>query len=78
MIGYLAGPRIGAVVYNIVHATLLPWALLLAGYFSGNFLWLQIALIWFAHIGIDRLLGYGLKRSSGFKDTHLGSLGREK
>ena len=31
----------------------------------------QIALIWLAHIGVDRLLGYGLKYPTGFKDTHL-------
>ena len=33
---------------------------------------MQIALIWGAHIGIDRLFGYGLKYPTGFKDTHLG------
>ena len=30
--------------------------------------------IWLAHIGFDRMLGYGLKYPSGFKDTHLGRL----
>ena len=76
MIGYLAGPRLGAICYNIVHATPLPWTLLLFGYFTGNILAVACALIWFAHIGIDRAMGYGLKLSSGFKDTHLGSMGR--
>ena len=76
MVGYLAGPRAGAICYNIAHATLLPWALLLTAYFSGNTLMLSIALIWFAHIGIDRALGYGLKYATGFKDTHLGSLNK--
>ena len=72
MLGYLASPRSGAIAYNVAHATLLPWALLLIGYFSGNTLILSIALIWFAHIGTDRALGFGLKYLSGFKDTHLG------
>jgi hypothetical protein len=31
----------------------------------------QIALIWFAHIGTDRFLGYGLEYPTRFKDTHL-------
>jgi len=44
-------------------------------FFLGNAAMLPIALIWFAHIGIDRALGYGLKYTSGFKDTHLGRLG---
>ena len=75
MIGYLAGRRVGAICYNCAHTTLLPWALLLSGYFSGNSLGLAVALIWIAHIGVDRALGYGLKYVTGFKDTHLGSIG---
>jgi hypothetical protein len=78
MLGYLAGPRVGAICYNIVHSTVLPWALLLVGYLSTNIWALSIALIWFAHIGIDRALGYGLKYTTGFKDTHLGSIGQQK
>ncbi|GLR92489.1 hypothetical protein GCM10007858_01070 [Bradyrhizobium liaoningense] len=39
---------------------------------------LSIALIWLAHIGIDRALGYGLKYSAGFSFTHLGRIGRQK
>jgi hypothetical protein len=34
-----------------------------------------LALIWLAHIGIDRALGYGLKYASGFGFTHLGRIG---
>ena len=75
MLGYLAGPRVGAISYNIVHATPLAWALLLTTLFSHQNRGLAIALIWFAHIGIDRALGYGLKYATGFKDTHLGRIG---
>ncbi len=31
----------------------------------------QLALIWTAHIALDRLLGFGLKYPTFFKDTHL-------
>jgi hypothetical protein len=69
--GYLAGPRIGALTYNALHTTVGPIALAVVGVL-GNVDWcLQLALIWLAHIGIDRLLGYGLKYPTAFKDTHL-------
>ncbi len=76
MLGYLAGPRVGAICYNIAHATPLAWALLTFAYFTNNITALSIALIWFGHIGIDRVLGYGLKYATGFKDTHLGSFNK--
>ena len=71
MLGYLAGNSAGAAVYDIFHSYPLPTALATYGWLSGNPLALQLALIWLAHIGADRLLGYGLKYPSGFKDTHL-------
>jgi hypothetical protein len=71
MLGYLRGPAVGGAVYNLFHNYLPPAVLALYGVLSGNQA-LLLALIWLAHIGMDRLLGYGLKYSSGFKDTHLG------
>ncbi len=76
MLGYLAGPRVGAICYNIVHSTLGPWALLFYCYLRPTDLILSIDMIWFVHIGVDRLLGYGLKYPSDFKDTHLGKVGK--
>jgi hypothetical protein len=35
----------------------------------------QVPLIWIGHIGFDRVLGYGLKYPTAFRDTHLGQLG---
>jgi hypothetical protein len=71
-VGYAAGTRVGAFVYNLAHTYALPVALaagcLLAD--EGG-LPVQIALIWSAHLGIDRALGYGLKYPTAFKDTHL-------
>ena len=75
MLGYLAGPRIGAAAYNIAHATVLPWALAALGWFAAPAL-VPIALIWLAHIGFDRAMGYGLKYPGAFGDTHLGRVGR--
>jgi Domain of unknown function (DUF4260) len=70
-LGYLAGPKTGAAVYNLVHTYLLPALLASFGLLTGNALAIDIALIWFAHIGADRMLGYGLKYPTMFKDTHL-------
>jgi len=72
---YLAGPRIGALGYNLVHTTGLPLALGIAGLAWQAPLAVAVALIWLAHIGLDRALGYGLKEPTGFKDTHLGRIG---
>lgn len=70
-IGYLAGPAMGARLYNAVHTTIGPAALLALGLLSDQIAFVQIACIWGAHIGLDRLVGYGLKYPSRFKDTHL-------
>ncbi|MGA2494806.1 MAG: DUF4260 family protein [Roseiarcus sp.] len=76
MIGYRFGPVVGAAAYNAVHAYLAPAALGAAGLALGAPAMQALALIWIAHIGLDRALGYGLKYSTGFGDTHLGSIGR--
>ncbi|QPC89108.1 DUF4260 domain-containing protein [Mesorhizobium sp. INR15] len=76
MFGYLAGPRVGAVCYNALHILILPVLMVLAGKLLGNVTVTAVALIWIAHIAIDRALGYGLKLPSGFQDTHLGRIGR--
>jgi hypothetical protein len=73
---YLADPKTGAIVYNAAHGYMAPVALMTAGFALASPLWLSIAMIWMAHIGIDRALGYGLKYSAGFGFTHLGRIGR--
>jgi hypothetical protein len=75
--GYLAGPRIGAIVYNAAHSYLTPIALMTTGSTLGSPLALFIAMIWLAHIGFDRALGYGLKYATGFGFTHLGRIGKD-
>jgi hypothetical protein len=74
---YLAGPRIGAVVYNTAHSYMAPMVLMTTGFGLASPLTLSIALIWLAHIGIDRALGYGLKYAAGFAFTHLGLIGKD-
>jgi hypothetical protein len=71
-VAYLAGPRAGAATYNAVHTELWPIALAALGVLLDTSELTQVGLIWLAHIGIDRLLGYGLKYPTAFKDTHLG------
>jgi Domain of unknown function (DUF4260) len=76
LLGYLAGPRIGAGVYNAGHSHVAPAVLAAVAVLSGNPALLLGSTIWIAHIGFDRMLGYGLKYTSGFRDTHLGHVGR--
>lgn len=71
MLGYLAGPRVGSVCYNVLHTLGGPIALAGVAWWTAWPLGLLLALIWVAHIGIDRALGYGLKYPTAFKDTHL-------
>lgn len=72
--GYLAGPRVGAIAYNLLHSYVGPVLLAIAFVASGRPP--VIALVWAAHIGFDRMLGYGLKYPTAFGDTHLGAIGR--
>ena len=71
VLGYLVNKRVGAVAYNSVHTEALPIALGAVGLIADSDVAIQLALIWLAHIGIDRLLGYGLKYPTDFGDTHL-------
>ena len=76
MLGYLAGSCWGARCYNAVHTYVVPVALALSALLLKTPALLPFALIWANHIGVDRLLGYGLKYSDGFGFTHLGLLGK--
>lgn len=71
MMGYLGGNRTGAIAYNLAHTYAAPAILVAIGMASGNDLLVSLALIWTAHIGMDRAIGYGLKYAEGFKITHL-------
>src|SRR6516162_5627419 len=76
MLGYLRGTRVGAWSYNVAHSYVLPLGVGLVSIFVHALL--PVAIIWAAHIGMDRALGYGLKYSDSFRHTHLGWIGREQ
>lgn len=70
-LGYLAGPRAGSVIYNLAHLMAWPLALLAVGWWLEAGTAVAVALIWLAHIGMDRAVGYGFKYPTAFKDTHF-------
>ncbi len=76
MIGYLRGPRTGAVLYNLAHNQALGLLVLGLGVATDTVAVTLIGAILVAHVGMDRLAGYGLKYPTDFKDTHLGRIGR--
>lgn len=71
MLGYLRNPKFGALVYNLGHTYLTPLVVAGIWFLASTPALLWVSLIWTAHIGFDRALGYGLKDASGFKHTHL-------
>ncbi len=75
-VAFLAGQRIGAIAYDAAHTSIGPLALGLAGFLTGADLAVSLALIWGAHVGIDRALGYGLRYPASAARTHLGLVGR--
>jgi Domain of unknown function (DUF4260) len=77
-IGYIANKRVGAIGYNLAHSYIGVVACLIAGYVLCAPTLVCAGIIWWAHIGFDRALGYGLKYSEGFGFTHLGRVGRAR
>src|SRR5687768_4149439 len=71
MVGYLVNKQVGAILYNIVHNYLLAVFLVILGFNLPNNVLLILGIVLFAHISMDRVLGFGLKYSSDFKHTHL-------
>ncbi len=75
MVGYLANPSTGASIYNIGHTILGPGLLIGWYLIGGPVAALAVGAVWLAHVGMDRLFGYGLKYDDDFKHTHLGWIG---
>lgn len=84
MLGYLRSPAAGAASYNAIHTYAWPAVLMAVALVAGSFaptlsLWFAlIALAWAFHVGIDRMLGYGLKLPDAFTHTHLGWIGKDR
>ena len=77
MVGYLMNTRVGAMTYNFIHHKALGIGLFVLGVVLANQLLQLIGLILFGHSSMDRALGYGLKHSDSFQNTHLGVIGRQ-
>lgn len=75
LLAFLFGPRAGVAFYNLAHSTLCGLVLAMIGVALDERSLIGLAAIWLAHVGFDRLLGYGLKHSSSFYSTHLGEIG---
>jgi hypothetical protein len=71
MFAFSINKQFGSVIYNLIHTYALPMTLAMASFSFNHSLGLQLALIWLAHIAIDRAIGYGLKYLGQFKRTHL-------
>lgn len=75
-LGYLGGPRLGAITYNLVHNLAIGLLALALGWFAAIAPLALAGAVVVAHVGMDRSLGYGLKLPTDFRDTHLGRIGR--
>lgn len=76
--GYYAGRKTGARIYNFVHTYSVPAVIGAIGWFGGIGWLTEVALIWVAHIGVDRAVGYGLKYPGFADQTHLGLMGKAR
>ena len=77
-VGYLAGPRLGAFTYNLVHNWATGLVVLGLGAWSGIGWVILAGAILIAHVGMDRAAGYGLKLPTSFHETHLGRIGKDR
>lgn len=77
MLGYLINSKIGALTYNLLHHRFVASLVAFYALTYGNDHWKLTAIILFAHISLDRALGYGLKYNDSFNNTHLGIIGKK-
>lgn len=70
-LGLAGGPRLGAVAYDAAHTYVGPILLASVSAIAEWDAGVTLGLIWLAHIGIDRALGYGLRYPDAFRETHL-------
>jgi hypothetical protein len=78
LLGYVAGPRIGAAIYDSGHSYLGGIVCIALGVLLPLPILMSAGIVWVAHVGFDRALGYGLKYSTSFGRTHLGLIGRSR
>lgn len=78
MLAYLGGARVGAIGYNLVHHKAVAIAVYLLGLYLNHRAIEAAGMILLGHSCMDRAMGYGLKYFSGFQDTHLGKIGKDR
>lgn len=71
MLGYVLDKKLGSYIYNIGHSYIIPILLTLLYLLLRENIFLQISLIWLAHISMDRSIGYGLKYPNNFNKTTI-------
>jgi hypothetical protein len=71
MLGYLVNVQWGARLYNLAHTEVFPVLFGISACITHKPAAVLFVLIWLAHIGLDRMLAFGLKYPTFFKDTHL-------
>ncbi|MGD6890998.1 DUF4260 domain-containing protein [Bacillus cereus group sp. BfR-BA-01379] len=71
MLAYGINNYVGAKIYNIFHTYIISIVIAIIGVYFKIDTVIMIGLIWTAHIGMDRMCGYGLKYETDFKDTHI-------
>ena len=77
MLGYLINPKFGAFLYNLFHHKAVAIVIMILGYYHMGAWTTLIGIILFSHASFDRVFGYGLKFTDGFKHTHLGKIGKD-
>jgi Domain of unknown function (DUF4260) len=70
-VGLAGGRRVGAIAYDAAHTYVGPILLASVALIGDWTTGVQLGLIWLAHIGIDRALGYGLRYPNAFNENHL-------
>lgn len=71
ILGFVAGPGVGATIYDLVHNWVLAIVLIGVGVWLVAPAAVVAGVVLGAHVGLDRCLGYGLKHPTDFHDTHL-------
>ena len=78
MLGYLAGNKTGAWIYNLFHHKAIAVMVFIAGITIEHQVLMLSGIVLFGHSSMDRFFGYGLKLNDGFKFTHLGKIGKQQ
>ena len=71
MLAYGINNHVVANIYNLFHTYIISILIVIIGVYFKIDTVIMIGLILTAHIGMDRMFGYGLKYETDFKDTHI-------